>query len=298
MNKVVNVASAWTRRVESGQKPSSSDLFDHLAVIHKSNAGFTETCAWKCRDATGKNSYDILSDVIDDTRHSNILDLGCGSGVLLDLCIKRFNNSLKYTGVDISSAELKLARSRLAHTDVRLFQGQAQNLNFIENSSMDAVLCHWALTLMDPIVPALISIKRVLKRDGMFAAIIDGDGRTAPGYDEVNNIIYRHAQQEYPEYGKLELGDPRVRTSKGVKKLVERIFINHDINITPVLLSLNDKSHILARETARFFYASFVIPPEIYKNMLNELENYFISTQENGTGCFYMPVNFLTIHQN
>jgi ubiquinone/menaquinone biosynthesis C-methylase UbiE len=298
MNKAANIVSDWTRRVESGQTPSSVDLLDHLAVIHKNNAGFTETCAWKCRDTNGKNSYDLLSDMIDETRHFNILDLGCGSGVLLDLCHQRFNNSIKYTGVDISSAELKLARSRLAHTDVRLFQGLAQNLNFIEDSSMDAILCHWALTLMDPIIPVLNSIKRVLKKNGMFAAIIDGDMGKAPGYDKINKIIYKHAQQEYPEYGKLELGDSRIRTAKGAQELMEEIFINYNIKVRSVLLSLIAKPPILARETAGFFYASFVIPPTIYNDMLSELENYFASTQKNGAGCFFMPVNFLTIHQN
>ena len=31
----MNVVSAWTRQIENGQQPSSADLHDHLAAVHK-----------------------------------------------------------------------------------------------------------------------------------------------------------------------------------------------------------------------------------------------------------------------
>ena len=298
MSEATNVVSAWTRQVQNGQKPSGSDLLDHLAVVHEDNAGFTETCAWNCRDTNGKNSYELLTDIIDTTSHFDILDLGCGSGVLLDLCNQRFSSDIRFTGVDISKAELKLARSRLAHTDTRIFQGLAQNLDFLNDSSIDVILCHWALTLMDPIIPVLNSIKRVLKNGGIFSAIIDGNGETAHGYNAVNNIIYKYVRKKYPKYGVLELGDNRIRTAEGVKNLIEQIFCNCKFDITPTLLRYDAKPVVLARETAKFFYASFVIPPDLYKNMLTELEEHFASNQKNGVGCFFMPINHLTIYQN
>ena len=119
MNELTNVVSAWTRRVKNGQQPNSDDLLDHLANIHKSNAGFTESLAWNCRDAHGKNSYEILADMIDHRYHTNVLDLACGSGVLLDLCNQKFGNKLSYFGVDSSDAELELARKRLGSTKTR-----------------------------------------------------------------------------------------------------------------------------------------------------------------------------------
>ena len=155
MNELTNVASAWTRRVKNGQQPNSDDLLDHLANIHKSNAGFTESLAWNCRDAHGKNSYEILADMIDHRHHTNVLDLACGSGVLLDLCNQKFGNKLSYLGVDISDAELELARKRLAKTETKLTRCMAQNLQFIADYSINIILCHWALTLMDPVVPVL-----------------------------------------------------------------------------------------------------------------------------------------------
>ena len=297
MNEPMNIVSAWTRQIENGQQPSSADLQDHLAAVHDKNAGFTEAVAWNCRDINGKNSYELLADIIDQKYHSNVLELACGSGVLLDLCNQRCDGKVVFSGIDISDSELKLARKRLAHTDIKLHQSTAQDLNFITDTSIDVILCHWALTLMDPVVPVLTTVKRVLKESGVFAAIIDGDAETAPGYLEIHNIIYKYAQRKYPDYGVIELGDPRVRTAEALKKLVAKAFVNSDISITPVLLSFKAAPEMLAREAAGFFYASFVLSVAEHRQMLLELKNHFSANMQNDGCCFFMPVNLLVVRQ-
>jgi ubiquinone/menaquinone biosynthesis C-methylase UbiE len=291
----MKIKSAWTQQIEIGQQPSSSALRDHLDAVHDSNAGFTETFAWNCRDANGKNSYELLADIIDQKNHSHVLDLGCGSGVLLDLCNQRFGAELMLSGVDMNGSELQLARERLAHTDTKFYQGTAQNLDFFVDSSFDVIFCHWALTLMDPVVEVLSTTKRLLKERGIFAAIIDGDSKTAPGYLEVHDIIYKHVQCKYPDYGVFDLGDPRVRTAEELQKLTAETFIDFDINITPITLSFNAAPSILAREAAGFFYASFVLSPNDLSHMLIDLEKYFITKQQDGISCFKMPVNRLVV---
>jgi len=291
----MKIKSAWTRQVESGQQPSSSALRDHLDAVHDNNAGFTEAFAWNCRDANGKNSYELLADIVDQKYHSHVLDLGCGSGVLLDVCNQRFGAELVLSGVDMNDSELKLARERLAHTNTKLHQGTAQNLDCFADSSFDVIFCHWALTLMDPVVQVLDTTKRLLKERGIFAAIIDGDSKTAPGYLEVHDIIYEHVQSKYPDYGLFELGDPRVRTAEGLQKLTAEVFVDFDIDITPITLNFNAAPKILAREAAGFFYASFVLSPTDFSQMLTDLEKYFIATQKDGISCFTMPVNRLVV---
>ncbi|MDG2252541.1 MAG: class I SAM-dependent methyltransferase [Methylophilaceae bacterium] len=291
----MKIKSAWIRQIESGQQPSSSALRDHLGAVHDNNAGFTEDFAWKCRDANGKNSYELLADIIDQKYHSQVLDLGCGSGVLLDLCNQRFGNELVLSGVDMNGSELQLARKRLAHTDTKLYQGAAQNLDFFSDSSFDLIFCHWALTLMDPVTEVLATTNRLLKEKGIFAAIIDGDPKTADGYREVHDIIYEHVQCKYPDYGVFELGDPRVRTAAGLKKLVAETFEDFDINITPITVSYNGAPSLLAREAAGFFYASFVLSPNDFSQMLANLEKYFFTNLHDGTSCFTMPINLLIV---
>ena len=291
----MKIKSAWTRQVESGQQPSNSALRDHLDAVHDNNAGFTEAFAWNCRDANGKNSYELLADIVDQKYHSHVLDLGCGSGVLLDLCNQRFGAELLLSGVDMNGSELNLARKRLTHTNIKLHQGTAQNLGYLADSSFDVIFCHWALTLMDPVVEVLATTKRLLKEKGIFAAIIDGDPKTAPGYLEVHDIIYKHVQSKYPDYGVFELGDPRVRTAAGLQKLTAETFEDFDINITPITLSFDETPSVLAREAAGFFYASFVLSPKEFSQMLTDLEKYFITNQQDGISCFTMPVNRLVI---
>jgi len=293
----MKIKSAWTHQVESGQQPSSSDLRDHLDAVHDNNAGFTESFAWNCRDANGKNSYELLADIINQKYHSHVLDLGCGSGVLLDLCNQRFGAELVLSGVDMNGSELQLARKRLAHSDTKFHQRAAQNLDCFADSSFDVIFCHWALTLMDPVVEVLATTKRLLKERGIFAAIIDGDPKTAPGYLEVHDIIYEHVQSKYPDYGIFELGDPRVRTADGLQKLTAETFVDFDVNITPITLSLNGAPRILAREAAGFFYASFVLSPPDFSQMITELEKYFITNQQDGVSCFTMPVNRLVVRR-
>jgi ubiquinone/menaquinone biosynthesis C-methylase UbiE len=298
MNKdPLNINSVWTRQVEIGQQPSGKELEEHLSSVHDNNAGFTEAVAWNCRDINGKNSYELLADIIDKKHHSTILDLACGSGVLLDLCNRRYGPECKLSGVDMNEAELKLARKRLSHTDVKLYHSMAQDLNFVNDSSVDVILCHWALTLMDPVVPVLITAKRVLKENGIFAAIIDGDPSNASGYQEIHNIIYEHVRREHPNYGKIELGDPRVRTVEGINELATKIFVDFDLAITPLLLSLNASPDKLARDVAGFFYASFVLSAEGHCQMLDDLKNYLSSHLKDDLSCFNMSVNLIVIRQ-
>lgn len=298
MNKSMNIVSAWTREVESGRQPSSTDLQDHLAAVHDNNAGFTEACAWNCRDADGKNTYELLADIVDPARHASVLDLACGSGVLLELCHQRFDAELALAGADMSEAELQLARERLVHTGVKLHQGMAQDLDFIADASVDVILCHWALTLMDPVAPVLATIERLLTENGVFAAIIDGDAETAPGYRQIHDIIYECARREYPDYGEIELGDPRVRKAGALRALAAETFVGADITIAPFVLRLKAAPDVLAREAAGFFYASFVLSPAGHRRMLDDLEGHFAARTQDGDGCFTLPVNRLVVRQN
>ena len=296
MIKPLNIVSVWTHQLEKGEQPNGDELIDHLTAIHDNNAGFTETVAWNCRDLMGKNSYELLADIIDTDNHSKALDLACGSGVLLDLCNRRFGNKISLVGVDMNNAELQLARKRLIDTNIKLHYGIAQDLSFIDDSSVDVILCHWALSLMDPVEPVLKNIKRILRKNGSFGAIIEGDFKTAPTYLEINNIIYKHVRKEYPNYGVIELGDMSMKTFDALKENASKIFDNVSVDVTPFILSFSASAEILAREVAGFFYASFVLSENGYNKMLLELEKYFSENFKSGLSSFEMPVKRVVIN--
>lgn len=290
-----NIDSAWTKKINLGKPPSSQDLLDHLHIIHNLHTGFTETIAKNCCDLDGKNSYELLLDIIDPRLHLEILDLACGSGVLLELCYKRFPSNLKLSGIDVNDKELKLAKTKLLNKDTKFYKAKAQDLGFIEDASKDIIFCHWALTLMDPIIPVLKTIKRILKRQGIFSAIVDGDSNSAPGYLEIHNIIYESVQKQFPNYGFLELGDSRVRSLKTLNKLIEQTFEDCDVDITPHVLSLKQTPDFLAKEVTGFFYASLVLSSKHHDELVLKLTNYFDKKSIDGLSKFNMPVNLLKV---
>ena len=295
IKKNKSIDSSWIKKINFGKNPNSQDLLDHINTIHSHYAGFTERIATSCCDLNGKNSYELLLDTINSNVHKDILDLACGSGVLLEYCNKYFNSNLKLCGIDMNVNELKLAQTRLLNKDINFYNAKAQHLNFIEDSSKDVIFCHWALTLMDPVIPVLKTVKRILRNQGIFSAIVDGESKSAAGYLEIHNLIYKFVQKIFPNYGLLELGDQRVRSLKTLNKLIKKIFYDCEIKITPHILTFKQKPKVLAKEVSGFFYASLVLSSEHYDTLVSELTDYFKKISVNGLSEFNLPVNRLVV---
>ena len=192
INNHKGLNSIWTDSLARNLQPDSNALVDHLRIVHQLHTGFTEVCASSCRDENGLNSYEWLAELVPDNERLRVLDLACGSGPLLKILFDR-NKNLNLKGIDMCPEELALAKARLVDSGTSLFESKAQNLSVIDDNSIDIVLCHWALTLMDPIAPVLNEIKRVLTSKGRFAALVDGPMNAAPGYKEVHDSVsYTH----------------------------------------------------------------------------------------------------------
>ena len=292
-----SIESSWMNSLTRGQQPSHANLREHLVMVHRDHAGFAENCALRCLDGSGLNSYQQLASVVDPDKHMHLLDLACGSGVLLEICRQRCGGSAKITGVDMSKEELALARQRNPDPSVTLHHGIAQDLSFIDDCEFDVVLCHWALTLMDQVRLVLKEVKRLLRPRGIFAAIVDGDPATAPDYWEVHNLIYNFVRREHPKYGETDLGDPRVRDGHTLEQLAIDSFPGASVTIEPLVFDLYTSPDVLAREAAGFFYASFVLSPSAHLKMLQELEALFTRQGKGDESRFALPVNKLVIRQ-
>ena len=164
------------------------------------------------------------------------------------------------------------------------------------------MLCHWALTLMDPIDPVLNEVRRVLTSEGRFVALVDGPMNAAPGYTEVHNLIYRYVQEEIPNYGKIDLGDPRIRGSKSLSNLVHKAFPEANVTIETNVVSMKGPVTQVAEIVAGFFYAAFVLKPEKRKLMITSLSNILaiskVSTDNERQGRFSMPISRLLVRQS
>ena len=298
MNNQKGFNSIWTGSLARHKHPNGNALIDHLRTIHQEHAGFTEVCASSCRDRVGRNSYEWLAELVPDNEVSNVLDLGCGSGPLLKILFDR-NKNLNLNGVDMCPEELALAKIRLKNSGTNLIESDAQNLKTITDNSIDIVLCHWALTLMDPIEPVLNEVKRILNSRGQFAAIVDGPMDIVPSYKKVHDLIYSYVQEEIPSYGKIDLGDPRIRRSESLSILIRKVFPGANIIIETNVVSVEGPVNQIAEIAAGFFYAAFVLNPEKKKLMITNLSKLLIISKKGDDaerqGRFSMPISRLLV---
>ncbi|MBD1152639.1 class I SAM-dependent methyltransferase [Pelagibacterales bacterium SAG-MED22] len=301
INNQNGLNSIWTKSLARNLHPNGNALVDHLKTIHQENTGFTEACASSCRDEAGRNSYEWLSEVVPDNASLSVLDLACGSGPLLKILFDR-NKNLNLKGIDMCPEELVLAKTRLKNSGVNLIESKAQNLTAINDNSIDIVLCHWALTLMDPIVPVLDEIKRVLTSKGQFAALVDGPMNVASGYAEVHDLIYSYVQEELPSYGEIDLGDPRIRGSESLSNLAHKAFPEASVTIETNVVSMEGPVIKVAEIASGFFYAAFILKPEKRKLMIKNLSDVLaiskVSTDNERQGRFSMPISRLLVRQS
>jgi SAM-dependent methyltransferase len=300
MSSAASLQTRWADCLRDGRRPGAVEMREHLLEVHRHSPGFTEQCASWSRDDNGRNSYEWLLDALDAQHPGTVLDLACGSGPLMALCHQRFGGAVSLIGVDMSEHELALARERLPVQGITFHQGMAQQLGFLDDGAIDAVLCHWALTLMDPVAPVLAEVARVLRPGGVFAAIVDGDMATTPCYAARHDIIYDWVLRELPGYADAELGDPRVRSSAALADLARSAFPGADVSIESAVVRLAGKPEELAAQAAGFFYASFVLSPPMHALMLQELTQDFAARAAGkvpGGATFNMPINRLLVRR-
>ncbi|MDZ5633422.1 class I SAM-dependent methyltransferase [Janthinobacterium sp. GMG1] len=167
---------------------------------------------------TWASSYHVLTSLVPavDTPLT-VLDLACGDGYLLGLLAAR--RQLQLLGVDMSQAELAVARAALPPS-VQLLQGRGQALD-VPSASIDCLVSHMALMLMDDIEQVMREMRRVLRPAGQFAAIV---GRTFL-LGEVNDVFMRVfkpiASTELPP---LRFGDRRTGSEAGWRELLDGSF--------------------------------------------------------------------------
>ena len=298
INNQMGLNSNWTDSLTRNLHPDSDALVDHLRTVHQEHTGFTEACASTCRDEAGRNSYEWLAELVPDNESLNVLDLACGSGPLLKILFDR-NKNLNLNGIDMCPEELGLAKTLLLNSGVNLIESKAQNLTAIKDNSVDIVLCHWALTLMDPIAPVLDEVRRILTSKGQFAALVDGPMNSAPGYKEVHDLIYSYVQEEMPSYGKIDLGDPRIRGSESLSNLARKAFPEAKVTIETNVVSMEGPVTQVAEIAAGFFYAAFVLKPDKRKSMITSLSNILAisngSSHSERKGQFSMPISRLLV---
>lgn len=199
-----------------------------LAAFHDSNAGITSRALWDLAVSKDgqlfSSSYECLANEIPESgRVHTILDIACGDGYLLSLFAARRQSNITLVGVDISQGELDAACRRLGNI-ATLRQCRAQSLS-LATASIDYVVCHMALMLMNEAEVVLAETHRVMRKGGVFAALVGKRPPPSAVFDAYLALLSQFPRKE-EGLGGMRFGDPRLRTRDGITQLFSKSFKN------------------------------------------------------------------------
>jgi ubiquinone/menaquinone biosynthesis C-methylase UbiE len=149
----------------------------------------------------------------------NVLDLGCGTGRLLNRLCDRFSD-LKGTGLDLSMQMLHQARQRNQHHPQLIFvRGNAESLPFADNQ-FDAVFNTISFLHYPNPERVFAEIARVLHHQGQFYLVDWAFDRLGfPGFSQVDIRFYTPQQRE-------QLGSLVGLTCLGHHYLLSRVLLS------------------------------------------------------------------------
>ncbi|MBE6049089.1 MAG: class I SAM-dependent methyltransferase [Clostridium sp.] len=111
-----------------------------------------------------KKLYKTLMDKIKDENFKTVLDVGCGTGNMLNMIINKYNDVEAY-GIDISDKMLLKAKEKLGDR-AYLTLGDSENLPY-KDDKFDLIMCNDSFHHYPNPVNVLKEFHRVLKSGGV-----------------------------------------------------------------------------------------------------------------------------------
>lgn len=160
-----------------------------------------------------RKCYPHVMDALKNIEFNNILDLGCGTGTILNMVSKEMDVKELY-GLDLSKNMLEIARDKLG-AKAELTVGDAENLPYVDDF-FEAIVCVESFHHYPNPKQALYEINRVLKPGG---TLILCDAWIFSPMRELFNLFIKYGRS----------GDVRIYSEKEIVELLESAnFVNID----------------------------------------------------------------------
>lgn len=174
----------------------SKKHFDNQAEIYDetNTAYYSKYPKISCKDVAQR---------LRNTEYQSLLDIGCGTGYLIDILQKQ-KNAL-YCGIDLSPEMLKMAKQKLPQS-VYLTEGSADSLPY-EDNSFDVVTCIQSFHHYPKPEKSMSEAYRVLKPGGLYIISDTGMGNCPKFiYSIYNNFIVKKLNTgDYATYNKRDI---------------------------------------------------------------------------------------------
>ena len=131
-----------------------------------------------------KNIYDYLK----DKEYEKLLDIGCGTGYLINMLSKDYN--AEFTGLDLSPEMIKQAKSKNIK-NATFVEGRSDELPF-EDNTFNIVTCSQSFHHYPETNKPMKEAWRVLKTGGLYILSDTGVGPFKMLGVKVDDFIYRH----------------------------------------------------------------------------------------------------------
>jgi ubiquinone/menaquinone biosynthesis C-methylase UbiE len=241
----------------------ASPTESYLRAWHSRHADASSLFA-DAHDANGLSSYQRLARLA--TADASVLDLACGSGVLLGL-IRESAPRAALVGIDFTMEELRLARGRVPDAHLSCASAQALPLS---DASVELVVCHMALMLMDDADRVLAEVRRVLREGGTFSAVTNRPMVA----DEIGRTVLRALRPlgdaSDAHLRTPPLGDVRTYEGAALSELAGAHFAT--VSVEPFEVT----QHVARRDLWRFLvkaiYGVDAIPEDEGTRVLDELD--------------------------
>lgn len=270
-----------------------------LMGIHSKHPGLTELSIGAARTADGLSTYEVFCRFVNPRAGMAVVDLACGSGPLCGILARCVGLKGQVIGVDLSDAELLIARERLRDCkNVRFLNESAERMS-LADASADLVVCHMAFMLFTPLASTVVEIGRIMKSGGAFAAVIPTLRKPTDLFRDCAGVLRAALQEECHDLGALS-GNVSRMSSIGD---LQAIFSNGDWDCDGIATGDIDVSIIaspeaLARQISPVFYHYQLLSDDAQRRVVSRWVTLFTEHRDMSGMCsFHFPLSAFSVRK-